>query len=170
MVDALDHVLDDFTRGVPDAELLAQLRVEGFEEGLVEVGDGFLALEDVEETALDAVECFAGELEYLRELDGVEVMAIGDLTEELPQDRDFKVVVGKLPVEDRFRLAAFGGMTPEYPGGKDAVEEGLDKGRAEEMLAFFAFKLDAEDSSSATFTLWKAGRSWSSERARASRA
>lgn len=144
MVDALDHVLDYFTRGVPDAELFAQLRVEGFEEGLVEVGDGFLALEDVEETGLDAVEGFSGQFKYLRELDGIEVMPVGDFAEELTQDGNFEVVVGKLPVEDRFRLAAFGGMTPEYPGGKDAVEEGLDKGGAEEMLAFFALKLDAE--------------------------
>ena len=62
VVDALDHILDDFARGVPDAELLAELGVEGFEEGLVEVGDGFFALEDVKEVGLDAVEGFAGEL------------------------------------------------------------------------------------------------------------
>ncbi len=56
MVDALDHVADDFARGVPDAELLAELRVEGFEEGLVEVIDGVFVVEGGEEGRLDAVE------------------------------------------------------------------------------------------------------------------
>ena len=39
VVDALDHVGDDLSGGVPDAEVLAELGVEGFEERLVEVLD-----------------------------------------------------------------------------------------------------------------------------------
>jgi hypothetical protein len=46
MVDALDHVADDFFRGIPDAEVLAEFGVEGFEEGLVKVGDGFFFTEE----------------------------------------------------------------------------------------------------------------------------
>ena len=33
---------------------------------------------------------------------------------------------------------------PEYPGGEDAIEKRLDEGRAEKMLAFLAFKGEAE--------------------------
>lgn len=95
--DPLDHVLDDFTRGVPDAEFLAQLRIKGLEKRLVEVGDGFLALEDVEETGLDAVEGFAGQFKYLRELDGIEVMLVGDFAEELTQDGNFESVGSECP-------------------------------------------------------------------------
>lgn len=35
-------------------------------------------------------------------------------------------------------------LGPEDPGGEDAVEEGLDKSGFEEVIAFFAFKAEAE--------------------------
>ena len=38
LVDPGDHVADDFRRRVPDAELLAQRQIEGFQERLVEIG------------------------------------------------------------------------------------------------------------------------------------
>jgi hypothetical protein len=72
MVYALHHILDDLFRGVPDTEVLAELGVEGFEEGLIEVGDGFVFAEGVEECGLDAVEGFARKIEDLLELEGVE--------------------------------------------------------------------------------------------------
>jgi hypothetical protein len=43
------HVFDDFDGCVPDAEFFAQFVVEGFEEWLVEILDGFLLLETGEE-------------------------------------------------------------------------------------------------------------------------
>ena len=47
-VDAGDHVPHDLSRCVPDAELLAEVGVEGLQEGLVEVGDGLSLAEAVE--------------------------------------------------------------------------------------------------------------------------
>jgi hypothetical protein len=63
MIDALDHVSDDFFGGVPDAKILAQFGIEGFEEGLVEICDRFFFAEDFKERGLNAVEGFSGEVE-----------------------------------------------------------------------------------------------------------
>ena len=99
MVDAFDHVVDDFFGGVPDAEFLAQVGVEGFEEGLVEVGDRFFFAEDFEECGLHAVESFSGEIENLLKLDGIQRSGIGHLAEEFAQNGNAKVVSGDAPVE-----------------------------------------------------------------------
>lgn len=40
VVNALDLVADDFRRCIPDSQILAQLRVEGFEKRLIEIRDG----------------------------------------------------------------------------------------------------------------------------------
>ena len=44
-----DHVADHFGGGVPDAELFAEVRVKGFEEGFVEIGHGVAFVEAGEE-------------------------------------------------------------------------------------------------------------------------
>ena len=49
VIHAGHHVLDDLLGRVPDAEFFAQLRVEGFEEGLVEILDGVFLGEVSEE-------------------------------------------------------------------------------------------------------------------------
>ena len=74
----------------------------------------------------------------------IERAGVGDLAEELAKDGNAEVVGGDAPVEARAGRAAFGSTAPEDPGGEDAVEEGLDEGGAEEVLALFAFELDAE--------------------------
>ena len=51
---------------------------------------------------------------------------------------------GDAPVEAGVGRAGFGDATPENPGGEDAVKEGLNEGRAKEVLAFLTFELDAE--------------------------
>ena len=72
-VDAGDHVPHDLGWRVPDAELLAEVGVEGLQEGLVEVGDGLSLAEAVEEgDAVDAVECGGGPVEDLDEAQGLE--------------------------------------------------------------------------------------------------
>jgi hypothetical protein len=144
MIDALDHVFDDWLGRVPDAEVLAELGIEGFKKGLVEVGNGLVFAEGIEEGWLDAVEGFSGEVKYLLELDGVERPGFGDLAEKLAKDGNTEIVGGEAPIEARARRAAFRRATPEHPGGEDAVKEGLDESRTEEVLAFFAFKPDAE--------------------------
>ncbi len=50
-------ILDDFRRGEPDAKFLAQFRVEGFKERLVEILNGVFVLELLEEVgAVHAVQ------------------------------------------------------------------------------------------------------------------
>ena len=72
-VDAGDHVPHDLGGGVPDAQLLAEVGVEGLQEGLVEVGYGLSLAEAVEEgDAVDAVECGGGPVEDLDEAQGLE--------------------------------------------------------------------------------------------------
>jgi hypothetical protein len=143
-IDALDHVFDDWLGRVPDAEVFAELGIEGFKKGLVEVGDGLVFAECIEEGGLDAVEGFSGEMEDLLKLDGVESAEFRDLAEKLAKDGDAEIVGGETPVEARAKCAAFGFATPEDPGGEDSVKEGLNEGGAEEMLASFAFKPHAE--------------------------
>jgi len=56
MVDAGNLVLDDFRRGVPDAELFAETGIVGFEEWFVEILDGMFVFESAEKRgAINAV-------------------------------------------------------------------------------------------------------------------
>ena len=134
--DALDHVADDLAGGVPDAEVLAELGVESFEEGLVEVLD-CIGLRKLREKggAVAAGEGVAGEVEHFGELRGVERAAVGDLGEELAEDGDVKVAGGGEPVEAGTGSLAVG-AAPEDPGGEDAIEEGLDEGGAKKCSPF----------------------------------
>jgi hypothetical protein len=77
-------------------------------------------------------------------LRGVEGSGVGDFAEELAEDGDAEIVGGDAPVKVCAGGAAFRRATPENPGGEDAIEEGLDEGRAEEVLAFVTFELDTE--------------------------
>ncbi len=144
MVDALDHVANDFAWGVPDAELLAEFRIEGFEEGLVEILDGIYFAEGGEEAGLDAVERVSGVVEDFGDLDGVERAGFGDGVEEGAKDGDAEVFGGETPVEDAALGCVVGRTAPQNPGGEDAVEEGLDEGGAEEVFALFSFKGNSE--------------------------
>jgi len=130
--------------GYPDAEVLAKLGVESFEEGLVEVGDRFFFAESIEEGGLDAVKGFSGKVEDFLKLDGVQGSRVGYFSKELAQDGNTQVVSGDAPVEASARRAIFGYATPENPGGKDSVKESLDEGGAKKVLAFLALELDAE--------------------------
>ena len=170
MVDALDHVADDFAGGVPDAEFLAKFGVEGFKERLVEVADGVFFAEGVEEGRLDAVEGFGGVVENFRDLNGIQRAGVGDGVKERAQDGDAEVVGGETPVEDARCGQKFGRTAPENPGGEDAVEKRLDERGAKEVLALFAFKRDAERFLKGDLDAVEAARGWSSARARASRA
>ena len=56
-VHASDHIFDNFRRGVPDAEILAEFRVEGLEERFVKILDSVGLLEFCEKGGtVDAVE------------------------------------------------------------------------------------------------------------------
>ena len=65
-VDPGDHVAHHLGGRVPDAQLLAQLRIEGLQEGLVEVGHRLSCVEAVKEgPAVDAVEGGRGPIQKL---------------------------------------------------------------------------------------------------------
>ncbi len=88
MVNALDHVPNDFFWGIPDAKFLAKVRVESFKERLVEVGNRFVFTEGFKKGRLNAVEGLAGEVENLLKLDGIQRPRVGYLTKELAEDGD----------------------------------------------------------------------------------
>ncbi|MBB5553649.1 hypothetical protein GGI59_005468 [Rhizobium lentis] len=65
-IDPRDHVVDDLGRRIPDTELFAELRIEGFEERLVEILDGLALLEAPEEFGgFDTVEGVARPVQNL---------------------------------------------------------------------------------------------------------
>ena len=142
-VHAGDHVFHDLGRGVPDAELLAQLGVELGEEGLVEVLDGFAEGEALEEGgALDAGERGLGPVEHFLQPEMAELLRVGELMEEGPQDGQTEVIGSFAPAE---AVAGLGiAFIPQNPRGEDAVEERLYQSGAKEVFAFVALELDAE--------------------------
>ena len=81
LIYALHHVLHDLFRCVPDAELPAEFRIKRFEKRFVEVGYGFIFAEDLKESWLDAVQCFAGEIQYFLNLDGIDRARVGYFAE-----------------------------------------------------------------------------------------
>ena len=162
-IDAFDLVVDDFGGGVPDAKFLAEVGVEFGEEGFVEVLDGVGFLEAVEEKAgIDAVEGGAGPVEDFGEVELFKVAGVDDVVEEGADHGDAQEEAGVLPVEavDRGQIGrsgfaegvglGFAGGDGDAvagvddPGGEHAVEEGLNEGGAEEMLALVAFEVEAE--------------------------
>ncbi len=144
MVDALDHVADDFPRGVPDAEFLAQLGIEGFEEGLIKVLDGVFLTEGCEEVRLNPVEGVGAVIEDFGDLYGVQRAAFGHSVKECAKDGDTQVIGRETPIEHTMMSGIIGRTTPQNPGGEDAVKKCLDEGRAEEVFALFSFEGDTE--------------------------
>jgi len=121
-VHALDHVLDDFGRGVPDAQLLSQFRVKGFEKRLVEVLDGVRFLEFVEKRGpVDAVEHQSGAVEHFDKIQVLKLARVGDQREEPCDHRHAQEPGGKPPIEAFLEIGRVL-LGPQHPGGKDSVE------------------------------------------------
>jgi hypothetical protein len=100
-IDAADHVADDLRRGVPDAEVLAQLGIELGEEGLVEVLDGLAHVVTGEEAgAVHAGEALLGPVEDFLQIEGADFFHIArELDEEGAQDGQAEVLGGEPPLE-----------------------------------------------------------------------
>ena len=145
MIDAFDHVRDDLARGIPDAEVLTKLGIEGFEEGFVKVLNrvGLRKLFE-ERRAIDASEGVASQIKHLGDLDCVERAGIGDFGKEFTKDGDVEVKGGSAPVEASFFGAAFGRTRPKHPGREDSVEESLHQSGTEEVLALLLLEPEAE--------------------------
>ena len=127
LVHAGDHVADHFRRRVPDTELLAQVGVEGFEEGFVEVGHRLAFLETGEEGGpVHPVERRRGPVQHFDEAERLQAAGIGKLLEQGPQHRRAQVPDRRAPVERTGRRRQL--ARPQHPGGENAVEQGLNQG------------------------------------------
>ncbi len=142
-IDAGHLVLDDLRRGVPDAEFLPQVGVEGLQERLVEVLDGVLVLEPLEEFgAVHAVQGGGGPVQDLHEAETAEFAGRGYLFVQCTDEGHAQGPLGNAPVEGvRARRPV---PVPEHPGGEDAVEDRLHERGAKEVFPVLAGELHAE--------------------------
>ena len=77
LVDPCNHVADNFGGRVPDAELLAQLGIEGFEERLVEIRHRLTLLETGEKGgSVHAVERRGGPVQHLDEAERLQAARV----------------------------------------------------------------------------------------------
>ncbi len=140
-VDAGDHVLHNLWWGVPDAQLLAQLRREGLQKRLVKILDGLPSLKTAKKFgSIHPIEGIAGPVEHLDQVQplAADAARLGQLPKQGLDHGHAQIPGGDPPIEAI--RAAWVFVVPQHPGRKDAVKEGLDQGRAEKALAFGAFK------------------------------
>ena len=157
-VHAGHHVANHLRRRVPDTELLAQVRVEGFEEGLVEVRNCLAFVEAGEERlAVHPVERRRRPVQHLDQAERLEPSGVGELLEQRPQHRGAQVPHRLAPTEAGGVVAGVPGgvrpaadarsgtrARPQHPGGEDAVEQCLHQRRAEEARAPFTLEAHAQ--------------------------
>ena len=143
-VHAFHHVLHDFRRRVPDAQFLAQFRVKGFQERLVEILHRVRFLELVKKrAAVNAVQNQRRPIQHFRELEGFEFLRVGHQMEEFGDHRHAQITRRGVPVEARLG-SGWVLLGPQHPGGEDAVKESLNQAGTEEVLAFLALELQAQ--------------------------
>ncbi len=130
LVHPSDHVLHNFRRRVPDAQLLPKRRVECLQERFVEVGNRFALVEAGEERrAIHPIQSGCRPIQHFDQAERSEASRIGKLLEERPQNRRSQMPNGGAPVE---HAAPWRLPRPQHPGGEDPVEERLHQRRVEE--------------------------------------
>ena len=118
-----DHVADDLVRGVPDPELLAEVRIEGSEERLVEVRNRLPFPETGEERRpVHTVERGGSPIEHFDETEGFQTPGIGELLKERPEHGSPQMPDCGVPIEVLFLWAR---PCPQHPGREDPVKERL---------------------------------------------
>lgn len=138
-----DHVIDNFGRGIPDAELLAQDGVECCQERFVEVLNRLPLVETRHELGrVDAIERVTGPVEHLCQPKRPKLCGRSQLLEQRRDERHVKVPTRRAPVEP-FRIARRV-PRPDHPSRKQPVKQGLHERRPEEAITSFAFERDAE--------------------------
>ena len=126
--------------------MLAQVGIEGFEKGFVEVRHRLTLLKAGEEGgAVHAVEGCRGPVQHLDEAERLQAAGVGKLLEQRPQHGRAQMPDRGAPVErtGRRRSCALR-QCPKHPGREDAVEQGLHQGGMEEVRAALPLKPDAE--------------------------
>ena len=99
-VHAGDHVVHHLRRRVPDAQLLAQVGIEGFEERLIEVRHCFALVELGEEGgAVHPVERGGRPVQHLDEAERLQPSGVGKLLEQRPQHRRAQMPDRLAPME-----------------------------------------------------------------------
>ena len=146
--------MDHFRWRVPDTELLAQVRVEGFEERLVEVGHRLTFVEAGEEGGLvHPVERRRRPVQHFDQAERLQAAGVGKLLEQRPQHRRAQMPDRGAPIKLRGVVAAGErrpvvglrtGARPQHPGREDAVEQGLHQGRMEETRALLTLETHPE--------------------------
>ena len=142
-IDPRHHVAHHLGRRVPHAQLLAQIRVEGFQEGFVEVGHRLAFVKAGEEGA--AVHPLKGRrrpIQHLHQAQRLQPPGIRELLEQRPQHRRPQMPNRLPPAEG---AAGRRGLTaPEHPSGEDAVEERLHQRGLKEAQAAFALEVQPQ--------------------------
>ncbi len=163
LVDALDLVAHDLFGGVPDPQFLAQFRIEGLQERLVEILHRVPFVERLEEGGhINAPERGGGTVEDVDQSEPAQLIGIGSLHEQRPQHGHAQKEVSQTPVERAGDMVGSGRLAerlgegqfprgirgaaacPQDPGRKDAVEQSLDQSGPEEMLPLVPFEAHAE--------------------------
>lgn len=141
-VHAGHHVAHHFAGGVPHAQVLAEFRIEGLEEGLVEVLNGVLGGEAAEEGgAVHAVQGVLGPGHDIAQAQGIQLRGTRQVLEDVLHHGHGQSLVGIAPGKT---LVGSGLVAPGHPGGEHAVEQRLHQRRAEEVLAILALEAEAQ--------------------------
>ena len=153
-VHASDHVADHLRRRVPDAQLLTQLGVEGFQKRLIEVGHGLAFGEAGEKHGpVNPIEGGGRPVQHFDQPQRLQATRIGELLEQCPQHRRAQMPDGRAPVELRRAVspgkqrAVLGGgvrARPEHPGGEHAIEQRLHQRRMKEPRPPLTLEADPE--------------------------
>ena len=123
--------------------MLTQLGIEGFEKGLIEILDCFAFIEALKKCSrLDAIERVPCPVEYFDEIELLDMLRRGQLLEQCSDERDVQTPARRPPVEARGVARCL--PRPDHPRREQPVEQSLDKGRAEKMIALFFIESDAE--------------------------
>src|SRR6266851_9231169 len=121
-VHALDHVVDDFRRRVPDTQALAELGIERLQKGFIEMLYGGTRVEDRKESiAIDPIEGTRGVIENFRQSKWPQAHRIDNLAKQRADHRDAERPRRRAPIK-RWPVAL---VRPDDPSREEAVEEGL---------------------------------------------
>ncbi len=152
------HVAHDFRWRVPHPQLLAQFRVEGLQERLVEIlhraGGGELA---EERRSIHPVQHAVDPVQHLGQAQRQQPRRLRQLLEQGADHRHPQRPARQLPVEalahfaphpqplSRWERGARSNLlVPQHPGRKHPVEQGLNQRGAKEMLAILGLEMQAQ--------------------------
>lgn len=149
------HVVHHLGRRVPDAQLAAQVGIEGFQKRFVEVLHRVRrpvvrralrvtrpAKDGKERAPFHPVERGRGPFQHRLDVQRVHAGGRGELLEEQPHRRDRQLA--RVPPEVEGVGARRVLLMPEHPGRKEAIEQGLHQRGAEERFPLLGLKVETQ--------------------------